>query len=249
MSDRTILAVSGADRAEFLDGLVTNRVPRPGEGLRYAALLTPQGKLVADFLLLAEADRILVDVAGVFAPALARRLAMYRLRAAVEIAETGLKVRRGTGPAPGGALADPRDPRLGWRLLGDADGTDGTDFTALQVALEVPESGADLTPESYILEMGFERLNGVDFRKGCFVGQEIVARMKHKTELRKGLARLRIEGDAATGDEITAQGRPAGRLGSIAGDRALAHVRFDRARGAMEAGSARLTLDETAPVV
>ena len=241
MTDRTILALTGGDRVGFLDGLITNTVPAEGEGLRYAALLTPQGKFIADFFLLAEGDRHLLDVATSHAAPLFQKLILYRLRADVQIAETDLKVARGTGPAPEGAWPDPRDPGLGWRLYGEEGGDDGTDWDALRVALGIPETGIELTSDSYILEMGFERLGGVDTRKGCFVGQEIVARMKHKTELRKGLARVRIKGAAGPGAEITVAGRPAGTLHTVAGDSGLAYLRFDRAAGEMSAGAATLT--------
>jgi folate-binding protein YgfZ len=107
----------------------------------------------------------------------------------------------------------------------------------------VPETGIELTPDTFILEVGFERLGGVDFRKGCYVGQEVTARMKHKTELRKGLARVRIDGAASAGAEITADGKPAGTLGTRSGDKALAYLRFDRAVGEMRAGDARVVRD------
>lgn len=238
MSERTILELSGPDRRDFLDGLVTNRVPEPGDGLVYAALLTPQGKFIADFFLLAEGDRILVDVARDLAPVLFQKLSLYRLRANVQIAETELAISRGTGPAPEGAHPDPRHPALGWRHFGDGSLSDETDWDALRVAHGIPASGAELTPDSYVLEMDFERLNGVDFRKGCFVGQEIVARMKHKTELRKGLARVSVVGAAAPGSEITAAGKPAGTLHTVHGGEGLAYLRFDRAAGEMRAGDA-----------
>jgi folate-binding protein YgfZ len=96
--------------------------------------------------------------------------------------------------------------------------------------------------ETYILEAGFERLNGVDFRKGCYVGQEITARMKHKTELKKGLRRVAVQGQAAFGDAITANGKPAGTLFTVVGEYGLAHLRFDRAQGEMQAGGANLRL-------
>jgi len=107
----------------------------------------------------------------------------------------------------------------------------------------VPDYPADLVPDdSYILEQGFERLHGVNFRKGCYVGQEVTARMKHKTELKKGLVRLAIAGSAAPGTPITLpDGREAGRLGTVSGNRALAHLRFDRLQGPLMAGEARLT--------
>ena len=102
----------------------------------------------------------------------------------------------------------------------------------------VPETGVELTPDTFILEAGFERLNGVDFRKGCYVGQEVTARMKHKTELRKGLARVSVEGEAATGDKILNGVKEAGELLSRAGDEAIAYLRFDRAKDDMQAGEA-----------
>ncbi|MBU2360417.1 MAG: folate-binding protein [Alphaproteobacteria bacterium] len=229
MNDRTVLAVSGPQRVDFLQGLVTNDVNRAANGIVYAALLTPQGKYLADFFIVGEADRLLVDVAESHASLLLQRLTMYRLRADVQIVPTNLVVSRGTGPAPEGALPDPRDPALGWRLYGTQDVSDDTDWTTLQVAHLVPATGVDLTPETYILEAGFDRLHGVDFRKGCFVGQEIVARMKHKTTLRKGLVRVAIDGVAQSGDEIASSDRVAGTLHTVAGSQGIAYLRFDRA--------------------
>ena len=107
----------------------------------------------------------------------------------------------------------------------------------------IPETGIELTPDTFILEAGFERLNGVDFRKGCYVGQEVTARMKHKTELRKGLSRVHIDGAAPVGTPITADGKPVGTLFTQSGDQAIAYVRFDRATGPMQAGEATVTLD------
>ncbi|MGZ9810021.1 CAF17-like 4Fe-4S cluster assembly/insertion protein YgfZ [Pseudoroseicyclus sp. H15] len=236
---RQILSLTGEDRQDFLQGLVTNDVRKLGDaGILYTALLTPQGKLIADFFLVAHGDEILIDVDAELAGTLFQRLSMYRLRSKVSIAESPLQVYRSTGEAPEGALPDPRHPALGWRLYGEKAGDDGTDWEALRVANLVPESGVELTGDTFILETGFERLNGVDFRKGCYVGQEVTARMKHKTELRKGLARVTVEGDAAPGDEITAEGKPAGVLHSRAGNEAIAYLRFDRAAGEMRAGEA-----------
>lgn len=240
MTDRSVLALTGADREPFLQGLVTNDVTK-GD-IVYAALLTPQGKFIADFFVVRQPDRFLVDVAASHAALLLQRLTMYRLRADVQIAQTDLSVSRGTGAAPDGALPDPRHPALGWRAYGEADLSDATDWDALRVAHVVPETGIELTPETYILEAGFERLHGVDFRKGCFVGQEIVARMKHKTTLRKGLAQVGVSGAATPGDAIMAGDREAGVLHTISGDRAIAYLRFDRAEGVMQAGQAELSL-------
>ncbi|AZV79146.1 folate-binding protein [Parasedimentitalea marina] len=242
MSQRRILRLSGPDTRSFLQGLVTNDVTRIDQGLVYAALLTPQGKYLADFFLLAEEDHVLLDVAAELADGLLKRLSMYRLRAKVEISESDAQVSRGTGPAPAGALADPRHVDMGWRLYGAASGDDGSDWEALRVAHCIPETGIELTGDSFILEIGFEALNGVDFRKGCYVGQEVTARMKHKTTLRKGLCQVEIDGQAAPGTAITANGKVAGTLFTQSGNRALAYLRFDRAKGDMSAGDATVRL-------
>jgi len=180
-------------------------------------------------------------------------MTMYRLRRKVEIAPTDIKpvlIWPGEGPAPAEvAIPDPRDARLGWRLYGAADGIaagPGTraEYEALRIALGIPESGVELIPEeSYILEAGFERLHGVDFRKGCYVGQEVTARMKHKTELRKGLARVTVDGPPPPpGTEILCDGRVAGKLFSVAGGQGLAQLRRDRIAGALQAGEARIAV-------
>jgi hypothetical protein len=108
------------------------------------------------------------------------------------------------------------------------------------VAQCIPENDIELTSDSYILEMGFERLNGVDFKKGCYVGQEVTARMKHKTELRKGLATVRIDGAAPVGTDITSNGKTVGTLLTQSGDQAIVYLRFDRASDDMRAGDATL---------
>lgn len=241
---RSLISVTGADAADFLQNLITNDVTRAADGLVYAALLSPQGKYMADFFVVGAEGGFLLDCSADQAPGLLARLSMYKLRAAVDVAMSDLCVSRGTGPAPAGALADPRDPSLGWRLYApEALPDDGTDWDALRVAACVPQAGAELTPETYILEAGFERLNGVDFRKGCYVGQEVTARMKHKTELRKGLAVVTVSGTASAGDPITRDGKPVGTLHTRSGDRAIAYLRFDRAGDGMAAGAATVALD------
>ena len=237
---RKILRVGGKDRVEFLQGLVSNDVTRAP---CWAALLTPQGKYLADFLILPDDDSLLLDVDARLADDLMRRLSMYRLRAAVELSETPLQVTRGTGPAPAGAIPDPRHPALGWRLYGDEGGDDGTDWDAIRVTHTIPETLVELIPnETYILEAGFERLHGVDFRKGCYVGQEVTARMRHKTELRKGLVGVAVEGEAPVGTPIlTGNGREAGVLYTQSGGRGIAHLRFDRMGEGMTAGGVAVT--------
>ena len=241
--DRRVIEVTGADRLHFLQGLVTNDVGKLDRGLVYAALLSPQGKYLADFLMLARGEAVWLDVAAPLADGLLRRLTMYRLRSQVALSAIDAPVARGLGEPPEGALPDPRHPALGWRLHGCAPG-DEPDWDALRVEHAIPESGVELIPEeSYVLEMGFERLHGVDFRKGCYVGQEVTARMKHKTELRKGLARVRVEGAAPPGTPIEADGRPVGVLHTQAAGHGLAYLRFDRAGPEMTAGDARVAWD------
>ncbi|MDP4989810.1 MAG: folate-binding protein [Marivita lacus] len=246
MSDRTVLGISGAEARDFLQGLVTNDVAKLEHGLVYAAMLTPQGKYRADFFLVPMGDAILLDVDSALAPGLKQALTMYKLRSKVEITETDRLVTRGLGDAPEGAFADPRDPTLGWRGYDGQPGDDSVDWDALRVAALVPQSGVELTPDSFILEMGFERLNGVDFRKGCYVGQEVTARMKHKTKLRKGLAKVTVEGSAPVGTDITVDDKPSGTLFTQAGGQGLAYLRFDRAGEDMRAGDATVRLVEKA---
>lgn len=242
--NRKIIEVSGSDRKKFLQGLTTNALPEMTEGLRYSAILSPQGKYLADFFMLSRGDDVLLDVDGNLAAPLMQRLSMYKLRADVALALSDISVAVGHGAQPEGAYPDPRHAALGWRAYGQSGVSnlwDAESWKATRIAHVIPEHGAELTPnDSYILELEFERLNGVDFKKGCYVGQEVTARMKHKTELRKGLARVTVSGAAEEGTTITADGREAGRLHSIVGDQALAYLRFDRAQPVMQAGAAEV---------
>ena len=242
---RTILEITGSEAESFLQGLVTNDIAKLDQGLVYAAILTPQGKYLADFFLARRGDTILLDVDASLGPQLMQRLNMYKLRADVTITESEVGVRRGTGPAPDGALPDPRHPKLGWRLYGTETGDDGTDWDKIRVAHCIPETGVELTPDTFILEAGFDRLNGVDFRKGCYVGQEVTARMKHKTELRKGLATVAVDGHAPCGTDLVIDGKPAGTLFTQSEGRGIAYLRFDRAeKGPMQAADATVTFTQ-----
>ncbi len=243
--DRTVWTLTGKDALGFLQGLVSNDL-RPLEGARglvWTALLTPQGKYLADFFVARDPEgAVFLDIATPLAADTLKRLTLYRLRADVQIAPAGVHVLRGLGAAPAGALPDPRHPALGWRGFSPVPGqAPAIDWDAIRVEHVIPESGIELVPDdSYILEHGFERLHGVDFRKGCYVGQEVTARMKHKTELRKGLVRVAVEGAAPVGTEILADGKPAGRLFTQSGGHGIAYLRFDRSTGPMTAGSARV---------
>jgi len=241
-ADRTVIRISGTDREHFLQGLVTRDILGPGAGLAYSALLTPQGKYLADFFLLNRGEDILLDIKTEIAAKTAQRLMMYRLRADVGIEESGLSVTRGLGAAPDGAFADPRDASLGWRAYGAEGQAPAIDWDAIRVAACVPETGVELLPDdTYILEAGFDRLDGVDHRKGCYVGQEVTARMKHKTELRKGFVTVTVDGPAESGAEITSGDRAVGKLFTRSGGQAIAYLRFDRAKGELRAGEASVT--------
>lgn len=234
-----LLRVTGEDRVKYLQGLVTQDMGRVvRDGIGYGALLTPQGKLIADFLLVAQPDALLIDVAEDLADDLARRLTMFKLRSKVVVDRVEMPVTRGIGPAPEGALADPRDAALGWRLYGQAlRQGEAVDWDARRIAALVPETGAELVPgDSFILELGFERLNGVDFRKGCYVGQEVTARMHHKTTLRRGLVSVQVAGAVPVGTPVLMEdGREAGVLYTQAGGQGLALVRMDRIDGPLTA--------------
>ena len=241
-SSRRILRISGTANRDFLQGLITNDITRIDAGLVYAALLSPQGKYMADFFLAADGDDVLLDADEAQADMLAQRLSMYKLRADVQIATSELHLHLGLGTAPEDAMSDPRHDALGWRAYRKTpQDNDATDWNGLYVTHMIPQTGVELTPDTFILEMGFERIHGVDFRKGCYVGQEVTARMKHKTELRKGLARVAVQGEAITGTPIMAGDKPAGTLLTRAGDHALAYLRFDRATDEMQADAATVT--------
>ena len=241
--DRNSIALGGPqeEQKEFLQSLVTNDVERAtSETLVYAALLTPQGKYLSDFFIrrTAEGDYTL-DVAPAQAEALTKRLTMYKLRRPITLTQEDHPVAAIWGEhPPANALPDPRDPALGWRVYSEADAAladaQAGDYDLHRLRLAVPESETDLIAnDTYILEAGFERMNGVDFKKGCYVGQEIVARMKHKTELRKGYALVPVSGTAPSGEVIkTNDDKPAGVLYSNRDNIGLALLRLDRAKSA-----------------
>ena len=228
---RRAAASPGPTRADFLQNLVTNDVARLDGGGVYAALLTPQGKYLFDFFLVADGDDILIDVKADRAAALAQRLGMYRLRAKVDdradrprcgVGHRRRRRRRRRSPirAIRSSAGAPMSPTRRALARAASRRSIRRSWPPARVALGVPETGVELVPDdSYILEMGFERLNGVDFRKGCYVGQEVTARMKHKTELRKGLARVRVEGAGAAARHRDPRGRQARR-----------HALFERGR-------------------
>jgi folate-binding protein YgfZ len=257
---RAVVAVAGPEAADFLNALVTAEVSRAGNGRAvYAALLSPQGKILFDFILLVAGDRILLDVAAGRAAELATRLTHYRLRAKVAIAvEPSLQVYAGWdgAPLPGAALAAAPDPRLaalGWRAVAAtplAANATAADYDAHRIALGVPEGGIDFAfGDAFPHDADMDQLGGVDFAKGCFVGQEVVTRME-----RRGTARRRLVTASSAsplppaGTPITADGAAIGTLSSSAAGRGLALLRLDRAKAAIDRGQALTAGDATLAV-
>ena len=250
LPDRVVLLVSGEEATSFLQGILTCNVDTLSEGeARLGALLTPQGKILFDFLVSrAGPEAIRLDVAAERAPDLLRRLSLYRLRAKVALAADPTQ---GVAAAWAGAetsidvprFADGRLQALGARLyftVGafSADAAED-DYHAHRIALGVPEGGRDFAfGDAFPHEALMDQLGGVDFRKGCYVGQEVVSRMQHR-----GTARTRIlplvyrDGPApAAGAEVTAGRYSLGVTGSAAGGRGLASIRLDRLGDALAAG-------------
>ncbi|WP_029351482.1 folate-binding protein YgfZ [Bosea sp. 117] len=248
LKDRAVARVAGPDATHFLDNLLTARMPAPGAA-RYAALLTPQGKIVTDMFVLGTEGGFRLDVPALALPDLLKRLSLYRLRAKVEIGaldDLAVAVAWG-GASPvvdAPAYEDPRLPALGRRFLlpkGEAANlavVDEAEWQAHRVALGVPEGGRDfLYGDAFPHEADMDQLTGIDFDKGCYVGQEIVSRMQHRGTARTRVVPFAVCGPPpAPGTEILAGGKGIGRVGSGIEGRVLALVRLDRLAEARAAG-------------
>ena len=242
MRDRTVLCVSGSDAKSFLQNLVTNDVTKLNNNIIYSALLTPQGKLVTDFFLVDAGQDVLIDVNSKVSDTLLKLLSLYKLRAEISIDKTDLKVSSGIKNKPQKGLEDPRHPKMGWRCYVDQEISEkNIDWKKLRIENLIPEFAKELSSDSYILEYGFEKLNGVDFKKGCYVGQEVTARMKHKTKLRKGLAIVQTTGSVPFNTPIHAKNKIVGKVLSSINGQALAYLRFDFTSQKMTAGEIEIT--------
>jgi tRNA-modifying protein YgfZ len=256
LEDRGVISVSGADATSFLQGLLTNDVERlaPSEA-RYAALLTPQGKILFDMIvvraLAGEEPSYLIDCTAAQAADLAKRLGFYKLRAKVVIANesadravVGLWGSEPTGVDEGVLYADPRDPRLGWRAIlprptAAAFGSEHVnEYEGLRIAVGAPKGGLDFAyGDAFPHDANLDLLHGVDFDKGCYVGQEVVSRMKHRGTARKRIARVKLSGPSPPpGTPVLDRELAVGALGSSSGREALALLRLDRAEEATAAG-------------
>ncbi|MEM7695346.1 MAG: folate-binding protein [Pseudomonadota bacterium] len=231
LADRTVIDVSGPARLDFLDGLFTVSVADMAPGtLRYGALLTPQGKIVTDLFVHAEADRLRLDVPEAAAADLTRRLTMYKLRAAVELAASDDPVVVGIG-AP-----DPRADGLPARQIGGAADGARTFYDSARVAAGVPDAALDFAlGDTFPHDANMDHFGGVDFQKGCFVGQEVVSRMRHRGTARRRTVRVTAEAPLPDG-EVMAGEKAIGKVGTRVGEAGLAIVRLDRAVGPLTVG-------------
>jgi folate-binding protein YgfZ len=250
LKDRAVVEVTGPDASTFLQGLITNDVARAKDGRAvYAALLTPQGKIIHDFFVVPVADAFWLDCVRANAADLAQRLKRYKLRAKVAITERPELAVISTLAAPtdGVAFEDPRLAALGYRLItatpGDAPGDDKA-YQDLRLSLGVPDAATDIPPETFFpLDCNFEELHGVDFEKGCYVGQELTARMKHRASARRRMLPV------SAGEALPPPGTPLklgsselGELRCAIGPKGLALVRLDRLGEAQEADAAGIVV-------
>jgi folate-binding protein YgfZ len=239
--DRTLIRVSGPDARGFLNNLLTQSLDYLVAGhARYGALLTPQGKVIADMLIWGEGESFVLDADPSRGADLLRRLAMYKLRAQVEIED--VSERRNVLVADdvfGEAQLDPRLPALGWRALSAIRSPDGAAaYEAKRVALGVPDLARDAAPdEVFAGEALLDEQNGVDFQKGCFVGQENVSRMKRRGTTRKKFCRVAFDGEApAPMTPVLAGEAEIGTVRTGVPGHAIALLRLDRAQEALDAG-------------
>jgi folate-binding protein YgfZ len=261
--------LDGEDAGKLLQGLITNDMELlVNEPAMHAALLSPQGKILFEFFVVAMARGFLLETARATAPQLVERLGLYKLRAKLKIADASADYRvfalwgeslpTVTSIADGAAFVDPRLPDLGWRIVAPlalADETQSLPGTAVaaaadwhrhRIALGVPEGGRDYRlGDTFLHEANYDQLGGVSFSKGCFIGQEVASRMQHRGGGRKRV--IPVEGNAPlkAGAPVQAGAVALGWIGSVSGTRALALIRLDRAAEAL-AGGATVAADGVA---
>ncbi|MBL4620146.1 MAG: folate-binding protein YgfZ [Marinicaulis sp.] len=251
LSDRAIIRITGEDKRPFLQGLTSQDIDRlTPEAATFTALLTPQGKILFDFFIVEDGDAFLIDCDREAAPALAKRLTLYKLRAKVVIEiDEALVVMASIqlpSPADGIAFSDPRLLTLGWRIISvKNEHIQSGYYDHRRIALGVPEFGKDFgSDEMFLLDVNYDALNGVSYKKGCFVGQEVTSRMKRKGAVRKRTLIVECE-DASLnkGAPVIAGDSTLGEILSSASHQALALIRLDRWGKATAAG-ATLTCED-----
>jgi folate-binding protein YgfZ len=259
LPDRSVIKIAGEDARNFLNGLITTDVDRLKPGLgRFGALLTPQGKIIVDFLITevpaGHGGGFLIDCPKALADGLATKLKFYKLRAKVTVDILDLGVLAAWDGAlsaqPDLAFADPRNEALGTRILipedlkqklSDLIGAelvDAAEYEAHRIALGVPRGGLDfMYSDAFPHETNMDRLAGVDFDKGCYVGQEVVSRMQHRGTARTRSVKVLLEDSSPeAGVSIMAGDKSVGTMGSSAKGKGIALVRIDRVADALDAG-------------
>ncbi|MDI4658712.1 YgfZ/GcvT domain-containing protein [Xanthobacter autotrophicus] len=249
LTDRVLIRATGPEASKFLHGVITCNVQTMAKGdSRYGALLTPQGKIISDFLFYAEGEDVfLFDVPAERAEDLLKRLTFHRLRAKVTFEKADdfavAAVFGDAGEVPEGALyPDPRLPALGQRLVlpraaAQALSSDAAPYEAHRIALGIPRGGPDFAyGDTFPHEADMDQLGGVDFKKGCYVGQEVVSRMEHRSTPRNRLVEVRFDTPLAAGQEIMAGDKSVGQILSVTDGRGIATVRLDRANDAKTDG-------------
>jgi len=252
---RGFLRLSGEDRLKFLQGLVSNDVDAvaPGHAI-YSCLLTPQGKFLHDFFLIADGDSLLIECESDRRADLAQRLRMYKLRSKIEIAEADYDVFAAFGAAPLTSdtiiYPDPRSPALGTRVALPAGGEAGPpipfdSYDRLRIANAVPDGSRDMeVGKAILLENNIDLLNGIAWDKGCYTGQELTARTRYRGLIKKRLIPVRTVGTAPPfGAPLIEAGSEVGEMRSANGDIGLALLRLERLRkgGPIEIDGATLT--------
>lgn len=248
LPDRSVLELTGDDRVSFLQGLVSNDVTlaAPGRAV-WAAMLTPQGKWLADFFILADADRLLLDIETAHRDLLVKLLTRYRLRAKVTLTPLDLPVCAAWNGTPSAAIQAP-DPRLadaGWRILGNVTPTtDAAAYDTHRLGLGLPDGSRDLEAEkSTLVEAGFDELHGIAWDKGCYMGQELTARTKYRGLVKRRLVAVSVDGLLPPPGTPVLHGEvDVGTIRSGREGRALASLRLDAIRaGQLTCGGATLT--------
>jgi len=253
LPDRAVLEISGEDRVAFLQGLISNDVTKARADLAvWAALLTPQGKWLADFFVIATPDALLLDVEAAQLAMLITRLSRFRLRAKVALrdASADWRVHAAWGeglPPEGLAARDPRLPEAGWRVLAGTilpSNASADEYAAHRLSLGLPDGSQDMEAEkSVLLEGGFDELHGISWTKGCYMGQELTARTRYRGLLKRRLVPVVIEGTAPERGTpiLTPDGAEAGEMRSSQGAQGLALLRLEwLAAGPLTSGGAKL---------
>ena len=255
---RKLIEIKGKDAKKFLQGILTNDVELSISSIIYSGILTPQGKYLFDFFVWGlDQETFLIDIDLARVDDLKKILSMYRLRSNVLISDLESEVIVGLGKSSSIGFRDPRNPQLGWRNLENKNSETSNPELLENILLEserrriqfsIPKYGYELIPnESYILEMGFERLNGVSLTKGCYVGQEVTSRMKHKATLKNGLVRFRNAPNCAEGKKkiINEKGTAVGFLSSSVDGLGLGTIKFLYAKGKLICENHELELLES----